>query len=116
MEVVDKLMLFVFGCIGITHILVDGEIFRPVKELISKYLPNFFLKLLNCYQCTGFWVGVIFGSLLYVDVTTIKDSIVAVFLAGGASSAFSYFWALVLTYLEANSIVKMNQNSEQNEE
>lgn len=112
MEVMEKLFLFTFGCIGVTHILVDGEIFRPVKELLSKYLPSFIMKLLNCYQCTGFWSGVLFGMFLYCDVDNLKNSFVIAFLTGGASSCLSYFWALILTYLEANSIVKIDQNAE----
>ena len=35
------------------------------------------------------------------------------FLAGGASSCLSYLWALILTYLEANSVIKIDNNAEQ---
>jgi hypothetical protein len=111
MEIIESLVLFCFGSIGVTHILVDGEIFKPVKEFIAKNLPEFFSKLLNCYQCTGFWVGIFFGFFLYFDVENITKSIVYLFLAGGSSSNLSYFWALVLTYLEANSLIRMNNNS-----
>lgn len=112
MEVIQNLFLFCFGSIGITHILVDGEIFRPVKEYINEKLPVFFSKLLNCYQCTGFWVGVFCFWFLYFDCKNIYTSFIYLFLCGGASSCLSYFWALALTYLEANSIIKIDQNEQ----
>lgn len=113
MEIIETLFLFCFGSIGVTHIIVDGEIFRPVKEFLSKKGPVFLNKLLSCYQCTGFWVGIFFCIFLYCDLSNLIKSFVYLFLAGGASSCLSYFWALLLTYLEANSIIRIDQNVEQ---
>ena len=109
--------LFAFGCIGITSIIVDGEIFRTVREYLKKISPNFIGKLLSCYQCSGFWVGIILGSLLfwndfYTKTESIRVVLTIIFLAGGASSALSYFWALYLTYLEANSLVSLDSDSQ----
>jgi hypothetical protein len=69
--------------------------------------------LLNCYQCTGFWVGLFFGLFIFCNFDKILDVVITLFLTGGASSCLSYFWALILTYLEANSIVRMENNAEQ---
>ncbi len=115
MEIVETLFLFCFGSIGVTHIIVDGEIFRPVKEILSKKAPAFLNKLLSCYQCTGFWVGLFFSIFLYCDFNYLLKTFVVLLLAGGASSCLSYFWALMLTYLEANSIIRIDQNVEQHQ-
>ena len=56
--------VFLFGCVGITSIIVDGEIFKPVKDYIHNKVPEFFNSLLNCYQCSGFWVGIIFATVI----------------------------------------------------
>jgi len=113
MEVIEKIFLFAFGCIGVTHILVDGEIFRPVKEYMDQKVPKFLMKLLNCYQCTGFWVGVFFGFFMFCNCEKIHELVLNLFLTGGASSCLSYLWALILTYLEANSVIKIDNNAEQ---
>jgi hypothetical protein len=101
-------VVFIFGSIGFTQIVVDGTIFKPVKAFLAKILPKFFLSALDCYQCTGFWAGVICGFLLsdlnmfLIDWTTLRY----VFVCGCAGSCLSYFWAYFLTYLEANTILR----------
>lgn len=108
------IFLFAFGCIGITSIIVDGEIFKKLREYLKLIGPEFINKLLSCYQCSGFWVGIIIGSLLFLNdfFKEIESGYVvftAILLSGGASSALSYFWALYLTYLEANSLIKLEE-------
>lgn len=108
------IFLFAFGCIGITSIIVDGEIFKKLREYLKLIGPEFINKLLSCYQCSGFWVGIIIGSLLFLNdfFKEIESGFVvftAILLSGGASSALSYFWALYLTYLEANSLIKLEE-------
>lgn len=108
------IFLFAFGCIGITSIIVDGEIFKKLREYLKLIGPEFINKLLSCYQCSGFWVGIIIGSLLFLNdfFKEIESGCVvftAILLSGGASSALSYFWALYLTYLEANSLIKLEE-------
>jgi hypothetical protein len=114
MEVASNLLLFVFGTVGMTSIIVEGEIFRPVKEKIKPFMPAFFFKLLDCYQCSGFWCGILMGLLLFVDYNIIfySGNIILslwelryVFISGCASSCLSYYFANKMTYLEANSIV-----------
>lgn len=59
----------------VTLILVEGEIFRPVRELLSGYVPAHWVDatprfkiseynrrpklayLVGCHLCTGTWVG-----------------------------------------------------------
>ena len=101
-------LVFLFGCIGITSIIVDGEIFKPIKDFIQNKVPEFINTLLNCYQCSGFWVGIIFGFCLEYKNLNNFSAFAYLFLLGGLSSASSYFYALYLTYLEANSMVQFN--------
>jgi hypothetical protein len=60
-------LLLVLAAVGMSHILADGSIFAPLKFWMSKQ-ENWFtrslfsrklLELLNCYQCNGFWSGLI---------------------------------------------------------
>jgi len=107
-------LVFLFGCIGITSIIVDGEIFKPIKDYIENKVPKFINTLLNCYQCSGFWVGIIFGVFLQYKYLNSFSDFAYLFLLGGLSSAASYFYALYLTYLEANSMVQFNDYSNEN--
>lgn len=101
-------LVFSIGCVGITSIIVDGEIFKPVKDYMHDKVPEFFNSLLNCYQCSGFWVGIFFGiAINYNDLNNVPN-FACLFLYGGLSSASSYFYALYITYLEANSMVQFN--------
>ena len=51
--------IFLLSCWGLTHLLVVGKILdQPRNWLMIK--SEFFQKLLECYQCTGFWVGLFF--------------------------------------------------------
>ena len=100
--------VFLFGCVGITSIIVDGEIFKPVKDYIHNKVPEFFNSLLNCYQCSGFWVGIIFATVINYKYLNNLPNIASLILYGGLVSAASYFYALYLTYLEANSMVQFN--------
>jgi hypothetical protein len=62
-----NLVLFAFATIGLTNILVHGKILDLIKffgKSIREWLtyPKFLSELLGCYECTGFWSGIIVGS------------------------------------------------------
>jgi len=42
----------------VTAIIVDSDLFDPVRAAGARYLPPPFDELLSCYLCTGTWVGV----------------------------------------------------------
>lgn len=104
-----NLALFVLGSVGMTHIIVEGEIFRPIRTFVEKYTVNFLSKLINCYQCTGFWCGLLVGSGLYCPENFNVLELTRIFACGCASSCLSYFWAMYLTYLEANTTIKTHE-------
>ena len=58
-------LIFVFGVVGITHIIVDGDIFQPVRDFWDKIMPEYIAKLIHCYMCAGFWVGIFAYWLLF---------------------------------------------------
>jgi hypothetical protein len=119
MEIIRDLVLLILGSVGMTAIIVEGTIFVPVKDFMEKYIPRiygtdssgnrtFLMKLLNCYQCTGFWSGVFIGFLLYGSFSNVLgfiDSLKYVFSGACAASCCSVYFANYMTYLEANSIV-----------
>jgi hypothetical protein len=100
------MLLWIFGCIGMTHIIVESDISKKFKDFIEPYTPNFIFKALGCYQCTGFWSGVIITTAYLIMQDNINDFWFLIFVGGCASSFLSTFSAILLTYFEANSMVR----------
>jgi len=46
-----------------TTIIVDSDLFEPVRDLARLALPQPFDELLRCSLCTGTWVGLAQGRL-----------------------------------------------------
>ncbi len=76
------LLFFCMATVGLTAILVDGKIFQPFRERLenrvrkqerrreksggnAENVPRtwsaFFLGIITCYQCCGFWSGLFCG-------------------------------------------------------
>lgn len=72
-------LLAVLSAIGATLIVVRGTVFQRLRKL---YPP-----LLECSQCTGFWVGVAVGGAGLVSVG--RGRIVDALVAGCATSFLS---------------------------
>lgn len=113
MEIME-MFLFAVGCIGGTAIVVESSISRYFKEnILKKYLSDRLYKplmeLTGCFQCSGFWVGLIAGILFFGYPTredlhwtfnficNVRDWV----FAGFASSILSYTWAGVFTAIES---------------
>ena len=112
-------ILFCIAVIGITNIIVDpATIFQLVRDWVVKeeskpifkkidiflrgYPSRFFVwldKLMSCYQCSGFWVGLLCGAIL------ISYNPFYVFVCGGAGSFISTWAAIYLNYLETKSVI-----------
>ena len=52
---------------GITDILVNGSIFKGVRNYFLVKSPAIG-KLFSCVQCSGFWVGILMGILFYLNL------------------------------------------------
>jgi len=100
-----EIVVWVLGSIGMTNIIVESDISKAVKDRIKPYLPQFFMKMLNCYQCSGFWSGVFTTGLLALFNNWTIDKLHLIFLGGCATSFLATFFAFLQTYLEANSVI-----------
>jgi len=109
---IATLLFFICAVIGFTNIVVDpATIFQPFRDFVTKkakgdtksaatfFLWKWFDKMLSCYQCTGFWVGIICGSIL------ITLNPLYLFMCGVAGSFIATWGATYLNYLEAQSVV-----------
>lgn len=88
-----NLILFCLGVVGMTHIIVDGEIFAPIHQWIKLRLP-IAARVMDCYQCAGFWCGIALG------LTLLSYRPLVVFAAGCAGSFLAQLGWLVLDSLE----------------
>lgn len=95
------LIIFLFACVGMTHIIIDGTIFNTLRLYLKNNTPEFFHSLFECYMCSGFWCGVILGRLV------ISDNFFIVFACGCASSMLSHLHANILNVLES-IVIKNN--------
>ena len=88
-----NLILFILGVVGMTHIIVDSEISEPVHAWVGPRLP-LVARVMECYQCAGFWCGIALGLALLSYRPCI------VFAAGCAGSFLAQLGWLVLDSLE----------------
>jgi hypothetical protein len=61
-----ELFLFVLASIGLCHFLVDGALMAPIKDGLTRLGLRQVVKMLNCYQCAGFWSGVAIGVVVLI--------------------------------------------------
>lgn len=56
-------VIWAIAVYGTANILVYSTIMQPFRNLLGKV--NFFGKLINCILCTGFWVGMVWGYIIW---------------------------------------------------
>ena len=100
-----EIIVWTLGSIGMTNIIVESDIAKVVKDKIKPYLPEFIMKGLNCYQCTGFWAGAFTTTLLLIFNEWGFNKLHYIFLGGCATSFLATLFAFFQTYLEANSVI-----------
>jgi len=105
-------LLFVLGVIGVTHIIVDpAAIVQKPRNWSEKNLPVWFNDLISCYQCCGFWIGVILGIPMFLSVIGLHWLIglpLLFFTCGGAGSFVATLSAVYLNYLESQSVIDIS--------
>lgn len=107
MTVIDtpSLVLFALATVGLTNIIVDPALIaKPFRDFADKRLHPWLSKLFSCYQCSGTWVGFLCGYLIVS-----RDPWV-VFLCGMAGSHLATMSATYMNYLEAMSIVGVEED------
>lgn len=99
------------GGVGMTVIIVESEISLFFKNILEKFLPKFVINALNCYQCSGFWSGVLI-SLLFMNPFEVNYTLPYLFLelgknfaAGCATSLLSVFWASMMLLIESKTVI-----------
>lgn len=102
---IGSVLVFSFAVIGLTNIVVDpAAIFAPIRTIIDKAAVGWLSKLVSCYQCTGTWAGFMCGAMIFgTDPAT-------VFCSGMAGSFLATFSATYMNYLEAKSILGVDEN------
>lgn len=108
-----SLFFFILATIGLSNILVHGKILDLIKifkKSIREWLTslNFLSELLSCYECTGFWSGLIVGSL-FVD----KSQWYLVFLYGLAGSVVSQFYSEIILLIRSKTDFVVEEENEQ---
>ena len=63
MNYLVDVLVWISAIFGMTTIIVSSTIMNPIRVFLSGNVP-IIGKLINCFLCTGFWVGV-FWSTLY---------------------------------------------------
>lgn len=106
------LLLLLVGGVGMTTIIVEGEIFVPIKAFLAKFMPKYFIKMMGCHQCCGFWSGIFLSLLLafpYQESASALQLILNVgknFASGCAVSLLSVLWASVMLYIESQTVIR----------
>lgn len=101
-------LAFLLATIGLCHIIVDGAIFAKWRGWIVQKGPEWAKKLISCYQCTGFWSGIIVGSFMQPFSGTLWW-VVGTIACGFISSYASMFAAAFLNYLDAPYVQSGNK-------
>ena len=97
----NNLLIFILSAWGLTHLIVSGKIFDRIRNwVIIKSV--FFGNLISCYQCTGFWSGVLISLYWTQDPFHI---LLMSFISSGASSFINSL------YVWLNVSIKKMQNS-----
>lgn len=98
-----NLVLFAFATIGLSNILVHGKILDVIKifgKSIRQMLTSskFLSELLSCYECTGFWSGLMVG-FCFFD----RHEWYLLFLYGLAGSVLSQFYSELVFFLRSKT-------------
>ena len=54
------IVYFILGCYGVTTIIVQSKIFKPIRKTLQSRL-TFLGSMISCMMCTGFWVSLLMG-------------------------------------------------------
>lgn len=106
MSDIARILIFMMATVGLTNIIVDpATIMQPVRDFIDRRFHPWLSKLFSCYQCSGTWVGFLCGYMI------ISREPEYVFLCGMAGSYIATLSATYMNYLEAKSIVGVEENA-----
>ena len=93
-----NLVIFVLASIGFCNIMIESFIMESLRNWIQGRVYPSVYKIFTCYQCMGFWTGLICGLIL------ISLNPLIALCCGFAGSFLSTLAATFLNYLESISI------------
>jgi len=100
-----SVIIFCLATVGMTNIIVDpAAIFAPIRSFIESFEIAWLSKLVSCYQCAGTWSGFLCGLLIFGP----KPS--TIICCGMAGSFLATFVATYMNYLEAKSILGVEED------
>lgn len=89
-----EFIIFILSTIGLTLIVTQSYIFKPLREKINK-INTHLGKLLHCTQCFGFWSAILIKILLLIyNHQLVISSLIIIIIYGFIGSFICY-----LTYL-----------------
>jgi hypothetical protein len=109
---VNDLLLFALASIGLCHGVVDSALMAPIKDYLSRHGWERMVRMLNCYQCAGFWSGVVVGVILLLGQWV---PYLHLLLYGFAASFLGPLAAVCLGYLNALSSAAASTDHSQSE-
>lgn len=94
---------FALATIGLTNIVVHGKVMEVLKisdKTLREWLNSwsFTKEMTSCYECTGFWAGMICG-LFFLDWGFM---LIMVPMLGFAGSVLAKTYNELMFYLESN--------------
>lgn len=89
-----------FGLVGITFIITDSKIVAPIRNLFGGTKIG---EMLECGQCTGFWVGIVYYCL-NTNTNFNTTAIVEMFINGGLVSGVAYMIHYYFGYLDEKEL------------
>lgn len=111
-------LLFVLATVGLSHIIVHGSIFQPIKQWLSDKGYKRILDMTNCYQCSGFWSGFLVSIIMFIlgSLPTGFGFLFHAVVYGFAGSFVSDAAGTILDWLKFYPGVNIPQQEEVNEE
>jgi hypothetical protein len=101
-----NLLFFVMAAAGCTFIMVDSSLMAPVRGVLEKVLPSKVYEVFTCYQCMGFWTGIVCA------LTLLNCSFATGLMGGFAGSFVSSLFGKIETYLEAQAVVSLMDDNQ----
>lgn len=94
---IANIILFALAAVGMTHIVVDGVILEGMRNWLQRHLSERVYQVFECYQCAGFWCGMIAGYFT-----------VAMFMPWWTQAPITFFCGCAGSYLSAVAAIHMN--------
>jgi len=90
-----------FAGIGATMIITESYLFKAIRDAIDPKRYPYLAKFVKCPMCVGFWVGMIFQTIVYlmIPINLGLLSIVITFFQGCVTSLFSFIIHIIILKL-----------------